>query len=204
MFGAVNITVTVIDDGGTANGGVNTFNRTFELRINPLPEVDIRSDLGVVISKGEKIQLSALGGVNYKWQDSPGIISGQNSSILTARPVVTTTYTVTATSAYGCMTSTSITITVLNDYKAIKPTNIVTPNNDGKNDKWIIENIDMYPNHTIKIFDRAGRLFYTGKNYQSDWDATYNGSALTEGTYYYIIDFGADARPMKGFITVIY
>ncbi|WP_276364558.1 gliding motility-associated C-terminal domain-containing protein [Daejeonella sp. H1SJ63] len=204
MIGIVKITVTVSDDGGTEHGGVNTISRTFELTINPSPVVDIISDKGLVISKGEKVQLNAAGGITYKWQDAHGIVSGQNSGILTVRPAVTTTYTVNAGNASGCITSAGITITVLNDYKAIKPTNIITPNNDGKNDKWIIENIDMYPNHTVKIFDKAGRVFYTSRNYQNDWDGTYQGSPLIEDTYYYIIDFGADARPIKGFITIIY
>jgi gliding motility-associated-like protein len=79
----------------------------------------------------------------------------------------------------------------------------VTPNGDGVNDKLVIKNIDMYPNNELKVFDRAGRLLYSTRAYANDWDATVNGSPLAEGTYYYIVDFGAGNPKMKGFISVI-
>ena len=36
IYGSATITVTVTDDGGTANGGVNTFTRTFTVTVNPI------------------------------------------------------------------------------------------------------------------------------------------------------------------------
>ena len=85
----------------------------------------------------------------------------------------------------------------------IKIPNVITPNGDGYNDKFIVKNIDYYPNNTLKIFDKAGRILYTKHTYANDWDGTINGSPLNEGTYYYIIDLGKGIGTFKGFINII-
>ncbi|MBB5644138.1 YDG domain-containing protein [Pedobacter cryoconitis] len=203
VSGTVNITVTVKDNGGTANGGADTYSRTFVLTINPLPVLSIVSSQGLEISKGITTQLTASGGTSYVWADAAGIISGQNTAILTIRPSRTASYTVTALNATGCSSTQLITITVLDDYKTIDATNILTPNGDGVNDKFVIRNIDMYPDNVVKIFDRAGRLLYTKKGYDNSWDGTISGNPLSEGTYFYVLDFGDGRGKFKGFITLV-
>ncbi|MGN8056233.1 MBG domain-containing protein [Pedobacter sp. 22163] len=188
-------------------GGVSA-NYTFNyingvLKINPLPLIAINSNKGTSISRGETAILTATGAASYVWSTASGIITGQNSASLTVRPRETTTYTVTATNGSGCSQSQSITITVAEDLSKIKANNILTPNNDGFNDKWVIENIDYYPNNEVKVFDKAGRIIYSKKAYDNSWDGTVNGTALSEGTYYYIVDFGTDKMRVKGFITLV-
>lgn len=85
----------------------------------------------------------------------------------------------------------------------IVPTNIITPNGDGKNDNWIVPGLDQYPNNSVKVFDRAARLVYSKNNYNNEWDGTYKGSPLNEDTYYYLIDLGNGSPKLKGFITII-
>jgi gliding motility-associated-like protein len=203
VSGTVNITVTVKDNGGTANGGVDTYSRTFALTINPLPVLSIVSSAGLEISKGITTSLTASGGTSYVWADAAGIISGQNTAVLTIRPSRTASYTVTALNATGCSSTQLITITVLDDYRTIDATNILTPNGDGVNDKFIIRNIDMYPDNVVKIFDRAGRLLYTKQGYDNSWDGTISGNPLSEGTYFYVLDFGDGRSKFKGFITLV-
>ncbi|MBB2149928.1 MBG domain-containing protein [Pedobacter gandavensis] len=208
--GLSTITVTVKDDGGIDNGGVDTYSRTFVLTVNALPVVAISANTGennnansTSVSKGETVVLTASGGSNYVWALHNSVISGQNSGILTVRPRETTTYTVTVSNANGCSEQKSFTVNVLDDMEKIKATNILSPNGDGYNDKWIIENIDFYPNNEVKIFDKSGRMVYSKKSYDNSWDGTLNGSPLAEGTYYYVIDFGKNHRIIKGFITII-
>ncbi|MBB2149931.1 MBG domain-containing protein [Pedobacter gandavensis] len=208
--GLSTITVTVKDDGGIDNGGVDTYSRTFVLTVNALPVVAISANTGennnansTSVSKGETVILTASGGSNYVWALHNSVISGQNSGILTVRPRETTTYTVTVSNANGCSEQKSFTVNVLDDMEKIKATNILSPNGDGYNDKWIIENIDFYPNNEVKIFDRSGRMVYSKKSYDNSWDGTLNGMPLSEGTYYYVIDFGKNHRIIKGFITII-
>ena len=71
----------------------------------------------------------------------------------------------------------------------------ITPNNDGRNDRWVIHNIERYPNAVIRVYNRWGaQVFQANGNYQNDWDATYNNNSkiLPEGPYYYRIDLDGD------------
>jgi gliding motility-associated-like protein len=86
---------------------------------------------------------------------------------------------------------------------AIKPNNILSPNGDGKNDAWIVKDIQSYPNNKVTIYDRAGRVIYTKNTYTNDWTGTFQGSPLAEGTYYYVIDLGTGDAPLKGFVTIV-
>jgi len=81
--------------------------------------------------------------------------------------------------------------------------NILTPNGDGVNDLWVVNNIDQYPNNMVKIFDQSGKLLYSKKGYANDWDGNYNGAALPQGTYYYVFFYGDGKGQKRGFITVI-
>jgi gliding motility-associated-like protein len=170
--------------------------------INPIPVVSISSNIALTISKGTAIILSASGGNSYTWSPTTDIVSGQGTGNLTVRPKQTTSYTVTALNTSGCSSTKTITVEVTDDYK-IKPLNILSPNGDGKNDKFVIDNIDYYPNNVLKIFDRSGRIVYTKRNYANEWDGTYNGSPLASDTYYYTIDFGTNIAQFKGYITIV-
>lgn len=201
--GTATITVIVKDNGGTDAGGTDAISRSFTVTINPLPLIHISNSAGNSLSKGNTAVLTASGGTEYSWKTESGIISGQNSAVLTVRPAVTTSYTVTAVNAMGCTSSQSITVNVIDDYQALEAMNIMTPNGDGKNDFLIIKNLDYYPDHSLRIFDRSGRIIYQKVNYQNDWDGSIEGSPLAEGTYYYVVDFGAGKNRLKGFVSII-
>ncbi|MEE1945232.1 MBG domain-containing protein [Pedobacter sp. KR3-3] len=195
--------VYVLSPAGAVSVNYNISYATGSLTINALPIVAINSNKGLSISKGETLSLTATGGGSYSWTMANGIISGQQAAVLNIRPSQTTTYTVTVTNASGCSQTASITIEVRDDFQAVQATNILTPNGDGVNDLWVVANIDAYPNNTVQVFDRAGRILFTKKGYNNTWDGTVNGQPLAEGTYYYIIDFGTDKLKQKGFITLI-
>lgn len=200
--GRATITVTIRDNGGTAGGGVDSLRRSFNLTINALPAITITSDKGASVSKGDVAHLTATGAATYAWTNADGIIGGQSTAVLEIRPKANITYEVTGASAAGCTNVATFNITVIEDFK-VDATNILTPNGDGHNDKWVIRNIDSYPDNELKIFDRAGRMIYTRRNYSNDWDATVNGQPLAEGTYYYILTIGNGAKTAKGYITIV-
>lgn len=195
---AGNYTLTVA--GGTAPNYTITY-QNGQLTIYALPVINISAGK-MEISRGDQIQLVASGGTNYSWTNANGIIAGQNGATLTIRPSLTTTYQVTVTNANGCTDTKSITIEVIEDFK-IAGTNLLTPNGDGYNDFFVLENIDLYPNNVVKIFDKAGRLVYSKVKYDNTWDGTFNGTPLAEGTYYYIVDFGKGNAVKKGFISIV-
>lgn len=85
--------------------------------------------------------------------------------------------------------------------------NILTPNGDGKNDFWIVKDIELYPDNTVKIFDKGGRLVYQKKGYKNDWNGNYwggtsHGKPAAQGSYLYVIDFG-NGKSTKGYLSII-
>ncbi|KHJ37932.1 hypothetical protein PBAC_19440 [Pedobacter glucosidilyticus] len=163
----------------------------------------VESGRDVTISKGYSSQLNVTGSglVSYSWAPSAGL-SATNIANPVASPSVTTTYAVTVTNSLGLSTVVYVTVTVLEDY-TLEPGNLVTPNNDGFNDTWVIANIESYPDNEVRIIDKAGRVVYSKKGYTNDWNGEFNGQELVSGTYYYIINFGKGINPKRGFITVI-
>lgn len=86
------------------------------------------------------------------------------------------------------------------------PNNIITVNDDGKNDVWIIGNITTYPDNDVIVVDRMGRTVFQTTNYANDWAGTSSsGTVLPEDTYFYIITLRVNGNVIvkKGFITII-
>ncbi|MCB0734302.1 MAG: DUF2341 domain-containing protein [Flavobacteriales bacterium] len=156
----------------------------------------------VVVSKGIGYQLDARGSVSYQWSPAE-FLNDATISNPVARISETTTFTVTGTDYYGCITSDEITLTVKDDYRVI-PNNVITPDGNGDNDVWVIENLETYPQNKVQVFDRWGRLVFETEGYQNNWGATdEKGRLLMDGTYYYVLEFPEVKEVMKGAITVI-
>lgn len=62
-----------------------------------------------------------------------------------------------------------------------------TPNGDGYNDEWKVNNKEIASPFELRIYNRAGSLVYSSENYNDDWKGEYNGNPLPQGTYYYVI-----------------
>ena len=116
---------------------------------------------------------------------SPNLsLSDSTAANPSASPAGTTTYIVHVKNSYGCIAIDSMVLTVLPPFNI--PTGF-TPNGDGKNDAWMIDNISMFPNVEIEVYNRWGeQLFYSKGNYPG-WNGYYNGKPVPVGTYYYII-----------------
>ncbi len=78
-----------------------------------------------------------------------------------------------------------------------------SPNGDGINDLFVIKEIADFPKGVLKVFNRWGGLVFESADYQNNWDGTYNGEALPNGTYFYVLDLGLNAEePQKGYIYI--
>ncbi len=87
------------------------------------------------------------------------------------------------------------------DVPALKATEMVTPNNDGLNEAFVIGFVDLEKENKLKIFDRNGLELFTQDNYQNDWTGTLpNGKAVENGIYYYVFVEGDNdgQRELKG------
>lgn len=83
--------------------------------------------------------------------------------------------------------------------------NAITPNDDGKNDALVIDNLDKYPANELIIFNRWGDILFKAKPYTNDWNGTnQKGDPLPEGTYYYVLRLNInDGKILRGDITVL-
>lgn len=120
------------------------------------------------------------------------------------------TYTVvlTVSDVYGCKSTFTSEVTVLNIVSEIAELipNIITPNFDGKNDLWRLDFIQVfYPKAEIEIFNRWGVKLFRSEGYSNAWDGTYKGDPLPVGAYYYTIRLNdpADTPVIKGTVTLL-
>lgn len=94
-------------------------------------------------------------------------------------------------------------ITVLKFIEGIKFANAITPNGDGQNDTWELEDIDAFPDALVHIYDRAGLTVFKSSGGYNAWDGTHNSKPLPMGTYYYIIDLRDGSPIYEGTLTII-
>lgn len=104
-----------------------------------------------------------------------------------------------ATSDKGCVDSVLYNATVIVD--EIEVPNVITPNGDGHNDKFVIKNIDKLESSYLRIYNRWGTLIYSSKNYNNEWD----GDGAADGVYYWHLDYKTYFRESteKGTLTII-
>ena len=94
-------------------------------------------------------------------------------------------------------------ITILKFIEGIKFANAITPNADGQNDTWEIEDIDAFPDALVHIYDKAGLTVFKSSGGYNAWDGSTNGKQLPMGTYYYIIDLRDGSAIYQGTLTII-
>ena len=81
---------------------------------------------------------------------------------------------------------------------------VFTPNGDGINDTWQIDGIGLYPDASIKVFNRWGQLIYESEGLYIPWD----GVGLVKisdqeiATYYYIINLNINDKDYTGSVTI--
>ena len=83
--------------------------------------------------------------------------------------------------------------------------NAFSPNGDGRNDFWDIENAAFFPDIIVEVYNRWGEKFFNTKGYSDDkrWDGTNKGKLAPVGTYYYIVIPYNGATPITGPVTIV-
>ena len=93
---------------------------------------------------------------------------------------------------------------LMNSDECVETPNTFTPNGDNYNDTWVIRNIELYPNATVKVFNKWGNEVYDTQIPYEPWDGTYRGKPLPAGVYYYIIVLDNEQNnEYTGTITII-
>jgi gliding motility-associated-like protein len=80
-----------------------------------------------------------------------------------------------------------------------------TPEGDGINDTWYPINIEIYPQITVKIFDRYQRLIASYQGNTKSWDGSYKTKPLPSGDYWYVVRLNeaSDNREFKGNFSLV-
>ncbi len=121
------------------------------------------------------------------WVDEGGIVSVDSKEVTTPSHV----------KGYGYFTLAKVDVRLAD--KDLVVYNLVTPDGDGKNDYFLIDNLHRYPNNRVEIYNRWGVKVYEASGYGSS-DTVFKGYSegrttvnkneyLPSGTYYYILTY---------------
>ncbi|HEX6334503.1 MAG TPA: gliding motility-associated C-terminal domain-containing protein [Flavisolibacter sp.] len=169
----------------TASQGPCLARDTFNVTMLPPPQVNAGPDLTIISGDVIQLQATAIAGSTYSWSPSTAL-SATNILNPFANPDVTTTYTLSVTTPDGCIGSDAMTITVL---ECIEPMEAFTPNGDGINDLWLITQNNCLRTARVQVYNRYGNLVFESQDYRNNWNGTYNGKPVPDGTYYFVISY---------------
>ena len=109
-------------------------------------------------------------------------------------------YTVYVISSDQCIPTTT-------EINILRILNVITPNDDGKNDVLNYADLRRKDNPFLQIFDRYGVSVFKGdKNNSFSWDGKISGKAVATGSYWYVLQWqepgSATVSKMTGWILV--
>ena len=166
-----------------------------------------------IIIKGDNGRWNALAyvnnpnGLDVDWSPNDGV-SNPDSLNTIISPAESMWYAVKITTVEGqCSDSDSIYVSYVPD---IVTYDGFSPNGDGINDFWYIENINAFKNNIVTVYNRWGTKVYEQKGYNNNdsnkrWDGTAkNGKQVGSGTYYYVIILNEEGfSSVTGAVTIM-
>ena len=100
----------------------------------------------------------------------------------------------------SCADTVSSTMTLTVNDCNIKIPNVITPNGDSRNDRFVITGLENYPGSQLYILDRNGQIVFESMDYQNDWDA----NNIPTGTYFYRLQLNDSKKSEKnGTLSII-
>jgi len=179
---------------------------TISVLTNSLPLVDAGADIVELYGSLVNLGGNPVGpiGSSYLWIPLTHFVSLNDSS--NSNPLIELlsllNYTVFVTDTNGCVSSDEILVTPIPE---IEYPSGFSPNSDGINEEWLIENIEEFPNCVVEIYNRWGELLFRSEGYNEKWNGDYNNKPLPVGTYYYIIELNDDKfpKPLTGPVTIM-
>jgi gliding motility-associated-like protein len=187
--------LTVTNDDGCSDNGTFIVN---EGPIITITEIDsVGSECNEANGSLSVIATGGAGGFSYSWD------AGSNSA--TQNNIDAGIYEVTATDDAGCSLSATLDLGCDPLIPIVVP-QFISPNLDGKNEVWIIQNIDQYPDIKVTVYNRWGNLVYEAQPYNNDWNGHYKGTnaePLPAATYFWVIDTNKKSQdPVTGYLEI--
>ena len=83
---------------------------------------------------------------------------------------------------------------------------LLSPNNDGKNDVLIIDGLEIYPRNELVIFNRWGETVFEASPYNNDWEGEATkglyGQEVPDGSYFYKLKLEPEGETLTGYIII--
>ncbi len=165
-----------------------------------------------IISPGATTTLSSSGGTSYYWfADAPATFSNQHGVITFALPTAdTTTFFIQVEDLNGCTDTASVQVFVKEQDSAViyaatygNIQNVITPNGDGRNDVLDLSGITAGDDCEFTVYTRWGTPVFNQEVYNNAWGGTTDGgSALEDGTYYFVLTHNNEIR-VKSAVTIL-
>ncbi|MFT6780486.1 MAG: gliding motility-associated-like protein [Saprospiraceae bacterium] len=213
MEGTFDILVT---DGNNCTAETSV---TVVVPAEPMPTITGSTELIVGESSNYSIEQSLFTGLaidSIVWTANGSVICNEIGcfSLSNEEPIVNTTYEVTVFYNNGCSVVRSIEVEVAepDPIYTVDIPNIISPNNDGENDLWMIATGDPEVIvNSVRILDRWGNLVfeviapYSPLNTLITWDGKYKNADLQPAVYVYSVTYFQDGRDRvrNGDITII-
>lgn len=189
----------VVDNFGCA------YDTTLKVTVLPLPKAEIVSDLDMPVCEEDStfLRVFPVSGSQFDWVYQWMI--GENElpdrifdTIMAKDPAI---YTVMITDTItGCQDRFPFEFADQNCDLGIP--NVFTPNGDGINDLFEMENLEHYPRTQIVIYNRWGKKVFEHSDYYNNW---WDGHGHPDGVYFYVIKYErmGKVRYAEGAVTII-
>ncbi len=144
------------------------------------------------------------GGVSYSWTFGDGNTSTQVHPNNTYIDPGTYYITLVATNELGCIDSITKPITIQEEYWVYIP-NTFTPDGNMFNNTFEISTINIV-DMEVQIFNRWGQLIFESKDMRDNWDGTYDGRLVQDGTYTYKVKYWTNSgieETLTGHVNVL-
>lgn len=178
---------------------------TMALQISEPPLFEIDLDSLITMFMGQDVTLDpsfTIEPVDFEWLPAYGLDCG-NCPAPVASPDSSMLYTLTATTANGCVAQASVWVDVLGH--VIYVPNVFTPNNDLLNDDFRVYG-QGFAEIEFMVFDRWGELIFRTTDIYKGWDGTYKGVLMPPGTYVYTCNYrfyGGYKQLLKGSVLLV-
>jgi gliding motility-associated-like protein len=203
--------IKVLNIGGANAGDSGLFtDDMFIAKVNnigvyePPPPMSLSCDIPQEAKVANTITLkanvgSAASSVTYRWELGNGDVKTTQTPTLSYAYSTPGTYPiiVSATDGLGCTLVCGTAIVVSEPNPEMVIPNIFTPNGDGKNDVFIVQNYFEDQPFQIQIFNRWGKQVASIPDGRNGWD----GAGCSEGLYFYSIRIAGQER--KGWVELV-
>ncbi len=175
------------------------FNDSLNVKVTviPLPILSVPPTTTIIAGNSVQLYADSLNHVfltNYSWTPADSTLTCSDCSSPIATPVVTTTYSVTASTIEGCAGHATVTVKLLcDDSKQVFIPNTFTPNGDGNNDRFFVSGKGLGLIKRMAIYNRWGELVYEAYNVHANdpsvgWDGTFRGEVVAPDVFVYVLD----------------